>query len=245
MDWIRRVIERVSGHEGGYASLNRNTDNAGLSFGILQWSQATGQLGVLLQRMRAADPPRFEAIFGPHWEALLQATKAGSLGPVAGAVLWTSPWAERFARAGSDPVFQAVQRRLAREGEHMRGAIAASEALGIATERALALLYDTAVQQGPGAALTIARQALEVAREQGPLSDGETLAWYAQRAADRHRRRTEPSRKVTAGGRLEWRRVGDHWHQFAGSIDLYENIRKRRGSILADRNLGDARVALS
>ena len=47
-----------SASEGKADSLNRNLDGAGLSYGILQWNQRSGSLGVLLAAMQGADPPR-------------------------------------------------------------------------------------------------------------------------------------------------------------------------------------------
>ena len=61
------VVEYVAIGEsrGRFSAQNRNTDNAGLSFGILQWTQAGGGLGQLLQKMYAADKTAFVDIFGP------------------------------------------------------------------------------------------------------------------------------------------------------------------------------------
>jgi len=94
-------------------SVQLNRDGAGLRFGIRQWAQKGGQLGTLLSKMRAKDPERFESCFGPAWSELLDVTSAGSLAPVAEELLWAKPWALRFARAGREPVFAAVQDRLA------------------------------------------------------------------------------------------------------------------------------------
>jgi hypothetical protein len=64
MSWKRIVLEKVSGHEGGFTSLNLNRDNAGLSVGIIQWAQAPGQLGVLLNAQYRAAPELFIQHFG-------------------------------------------------------------------------------------------------------------------------------------------------------------------------------------
>ena len=47
MDLASKVIDYVSrGESGGkYTAQNRNADGAGLSFGILQWTQRSGSLG--------------------------------------------------------------------------------------------------------------------------------------------------------------------------------------------------------
>ena len=245
MDWIARVIARVTHHEGGYDSLNRNTDGAGLSFGILQWAQKPGSLGTLLNAMAQSDPAAFTRIFGPSWQQLLTTTTAGSLAPVAGEVLWKRPWTTRFKEAGRYEVFRAVQRRTAQQGIHFRGAVDAARILGIATERSMALFFDTAVQQGPGAATKVARQALAYRQRAGQtaVSYIDVLTAYAQLSADRCRSATAPS-KPPSSSHLRWVQVGNEWHLFANKIDLHQNIWKRRIAIVRDSSLSDEPVSL-
>jgi hypothetical protein len=245
MDWVARVIARVSRHEGGYESLNRNSDGAGLSFGILQWAQKPGSLGALLAAMQKADPTAFARIFGSSWQKLLATTKSGSLASVAGEVLWKHPWTTRFKEAGQYEVFRAVQRRMAQQGIHFRGAIDAARILGIATERSMALFFDTAVQQGPGAATKVARQALAYRQRAGQAGASyvDVLTAYAQLGADRCRSATAPS-KPPSSSHLRWVQVGNEWHLFANKIDLHQNIWKRRIAIVRDRDLSDNPVSL-
>jgi len=244
MDWIARVIARVSKHEGGYESLNRNTDGAGLSVGILQWAQKPGSLGTLLTAMQHANPTEFTRIFGPSWQRLIAVTKTGSLAPVDGEVLWKRPWITRFKEAGRHEVFRAVQRRLAREGSHFRGAVATARILGVATERSMALFFDTSVQQGPGAARKVARQIRDRFAQAGRTSVPyqELLTAYAQRAADRCRSISAPSGSPSS--HLRWVQVGNEWHLFANKFDLYVHIHRRRMGIVNDRDLSDDPVAL-
>ena len=239
-DWMNRVIARVSAHEGRHDSLNLNADGAGLSFGILQWAQKPGTLGGLLTAMYQVDPARFAATFGPSWAELLQGTLAGSIGPVGGAVLWQEPWISRFKAAGRDPVFIDVQNRMAAEGDHFKGALRAAEALGFATERTMALLYDTSVQQGPGFAKKLAVKVRNLYA--GKTADViEILTTYAQ-LAPAHFRRTSAPTEAYPVSHIEWRKVGSEWHAWAGSFDLYAGILKRRMGIVADPGLGDGVV---
>ena len=244
MDWVARVIARTSRHEGSYASQNRNSDGAGLSFGILQWAQLPGSLGKLLAAMQQADPAAFARIFGPTWQQLLATTKAGSLAPVGGEVLWKRPWTTRFKEAGNYEVFRAVQRRMAQEGSHFRGAVDAARILGVATERSMSLFFDTSVQQGAGAARKVARQVKERFAKAGRTSVPyrELLLAYAQRAADRCRTFTQPS--SSSSGRLKWVQEGNEWHLWAGKFNLYKAIHRRRMGIVNDPDLSDDPVPL-
>jgi hypothetical protein len=230
--WVRRVITFVSATEGKADSLNRNLDGAGLSYGILQWNQRSGNLGVLLSAMAAADPDAFVRFFGPSWAAAVDVAQRRSLEPVDGAPLWEEPWASRFVAAGRHPPFVAVQWHLAEHGEHFQGALDVARMLGVRTERALALFFDRAVQQGPGAA----RQLAEQLRSRGlPASYPDLLQGYAELAASRFRRTTPPP-SVQFSPRaphIVWKLVGSEWHAVAGRWDLYLDVVRRTRRILS------------
>lgn len=231
--WRARVLARVKAHEGGgFHAMNRNRDRAGLSWGIIQWAQVTGNLGVLLGAMFDRDPQRFQATFGPAWRELLAVTEAGSLEPVAGAVLWEEPWVSRFNAAAQDPVWQDVQTEVATTGEHWQGAERAVAAMGILpTERVYALAFDTSVQQGPGFAVRLAQRA---------STTPDPLVYFATHAGDHFRTTTPPGRHPKAP-RLEWREAAPGvWHVWAGSFDLYRDVNRRRSSLLVDPELSDA-----
>ena len=244
MDWINRVVGRTAEHEGGFDALNLNSDGAGLSFGILQWSQRTGALGNLLKKMAETDPIKFAATFGPGWEALLQTTFAGSLDPVEGALLWKEPWKSRFKAAGKDPIYQQIQSHEASNGEYFNAAVKAANILGIPTERAVSLAYDTAVQQGPGQATNVARKVVGLYAGKD-VSTKAVLTTYAALAPAHFTREGQPVAPYPVKG-IEWRQVNPStWHAFAGSIDLFDNILKRRLSIVNDERLRDTAVNLS
>lgn len=238
-DWLEQVVRRVSAHEGSYGSLNLNQDGAGLSFGILQWSQRTGGLGELLVALCASDPIQFAETFRSAWECLIDRTQAGSLEPVAGVVLWEEPWVGRFRTAGRVPAWQAVQDRMARSGVYMRAALEAARTLQVPTQRAVTMAYDTAVQQGPGRATRYAIQAVQ-AHPAG--TDRERLEAFAHLCAAGFSAHHRPTRKPGRG--LDWRQVGDRWHLFAGQIDLFQDVQRRRQAILADPALSDDVVEL-
>ncbi|MCB9765635.1 MAG: chitosanase [Alphaproteobacteria bacterium] len=248
--WAERVIARVSRHEGPPDAINPNRDGAGLSFGILQWAQIVGNLGVLLRAMADTEPKRFAATFGPRWRELLAVTNAATrqarMQAVGGQVLWREPWLARFRAAGRDPVFIAVQHKLAQQGHHWQGAVQVARRLGVATERSLALFFDTAVQQGPREALRIAEKLLAQYQAQGVRQVGypQALEDYA-RLAPAHFRRTTPPTKPYPVAHIQWRRTGDEWHAWAGQFDLYADILRRRMGIVRDPQLTDQPVSLT
>ena len=242
LELLRRIVDRTSKHEGTYDSLNLNTDQAGLSFGRLQWSQRTGALGNLLGELYLASPQLFVTTFGPDWRPLLDVTRKGSLEPVGGAVLWTSPWIQRFKQAGQVQVFRDVQDRLALGGDYMKAAIEAARTLGVVTERALSITYDTSVQQGAGAARKIASTVR--AQLQGQtLTQRAILERFIQVAAAPFRSIQNPGQH-SRHPRLEWRVVGTEWHVFAGSTDLYLNIIRRRTGLLNAPGLSDSTASV-
>jgi len=145
MGWMQTVIARTSAKEGGYDAINPNEDGAGLSFGILQWNQTSGNLGKLLAAMWATDSPTFERIFGSSWRALLDTLRAGGVRTIGGVYPWQEPWASRFRAAGRTPAFQRVQDELARSDPHMASALAIAALLNVMNERSMALFFDTSV----------------------------------------------------------------------------------------------------
>jgi len=251
-DWKARVVSNTSQHEGTYHSQNLNKDACGLSFGIIQWSQCTGNLGKLLPAMQQADPAAFERIFGPSWRELLSMTTAGrgsNLGPVDGAVLWKPPWTARFAQAGRHPAFQRVQDSMATESNvFMDQAKQIARLLGADTERSLALFYDRSVQ-ATGSTLKHAKALAESWKRSGaPRSNEDRLRAFAKATTEMWRSFEPRSGNYTSDGRLYWKQVPgkQEWHVWAGTdFDLYEGILRRVNQVLTSRELRDERVDLT
>jgi hypothetical protein len=157
----------------GYGAINADTEftnpnlpqyqrwHVGLSYGLIQFTQDSGMLGRLLAMMQDRDAVKFGQVFGPQAQELLRVTTAPGPGsrrapggrsarvqPVGGADLWQEPWLSRFRAAGAHPSFQAAQNEFAARAfvDPMLGFAAA---FGMNTERALAMVCDRAVQQGP------------------------------------------------------------------------------------------------
>lgn len=243
MSWMHKVITRTSAREGGYDAINPNTDGAGLSFGILQWTQSTGNLGKLLTAMWATDSATFERIFGPSSRTLIDTLRAGGVRSVGGAYPWQEPWASRFRTAGRTPIFQRVQDEMAKVDPHMQAALDVAKRLNVMTERSMAIFFDTAVQQGPNGAKSVAEAARTalLARGSNAVPYADVLRVYVEKCLDRVRRRTPPT-EDTPG---TWRQVGSEWHRFARDIDLFKAVYGRRTALLTDPLLGDTPISTS
>lgn len=242
MDYATRAITWVAHTEsrGDYGAQNKNLDGAGLSYGLIQWTQKSGNLGRLLQLMQARDPTAFDAIFGPDAARLVTTTTSASSSVRMSLALWAEPWTSRFATAGRHPAFQAAQLEAATASDHWRAAVSIAEVFGVWTERAAVLFFDRCVQQGPVQPPRIAEKLRDdlIAQGRTTVPYFDLLRAFAARCAAPYRRRTQPAELVTASGK-EWRLVGTEWHQFAGTFDLYESMVRRTGAILVEPTLAD------
>jgi hypothetical protein len=149
----------------GRESLYFHRAHRGLSYGIAQFNQDSGDLGRLLTLMHDRDAALFQEVFGPNWRALLNTTTSAGPGsldveggrssrvqPVGNADLWEEPWVARFRRASDQPTFQAAQNQLAAR-LFLDPVMVYASRLGLYTERGLVMLYDIALQAGLNEAL--------------------------------------------------------------------------------------------
>ncbi len=136
----------------------------GLSYGIVQFTQDGGSLGKLLEMMRGRDKAVFDKTFGGAKladELVKVTTASGSMSkdvkggrsarvqPVDGADVWLSPWRQRFEAAADHVPFQAAQNELA-NSEYLAPILQFCSWFGLDTDRAVAMVYDRAVQMGVG-----------------------------------------------------------------------------------------------
>jgi hypothetical protein len=146
-------LDQPQRRERAYGAVNANTDGAGLSWGLIQFTQSGGALGDVLSAAEQRDPAQFAAVFGDDSQALLATTGAATsserMQPVAGANLWEAPWIARFRAAGAVAACQAAQNQVAIE-RYFDPLLAFADWLGFDSERALTMLYDRGVQQGLG-----------------------------------------------------------------------------------------------
>ena len=161
---MQRVLSLVAQMEGlgKFAALNRNTDRAGLSFGIIQWAQKPGRLAEILAAMSAADKSQFDDIFGggdPDVAAALIAhcrKPSGGVDLKSGQTvnpafdLTAEPWPSRFRQAALTARFQQVQVQRALASFTASYNAIRRLAPDLTTERSAGFLLDVANQFGDG-----------------------------------------------------------------------------------------------
>ncbi|MCW5807139.1 MAG: hypothetical protein KIT31_32585, partial [Deltaproteobacteria bacterium] len=124
----------------------------GVHWGIASFNQRGGALGEVLLACAKRDGARFAQHFGAAVvEPLLALARAGTpegrLVPVGGALLWSPQWLDLFRRAGELPPFQAAQNEVAIE-RYVDRNLGFAAALGLTTDRALAMLFDRTIHMG-------------------------------------------------------------------------------------------------
>jgi hypothetical protein len=128
----------------------------GLGFGLLLFTQESGLLGEVLRLFRERDPDAWGQAFGSDAAALLATLTAGvaeqRLAPVGGSLVWEAPWPERFRGAGGLPPCQYAQNEVAVE-RVVRPTADLALALGLTTDRGLAMAVDFVVAGGVGRGL--------------------------------------------------------------------------------------------
>ena len=158
---LARLVALTSQFEGAgkFTAINRNTDRAGLSFGIIQWAQRPGRLGDLLRAFERDNSERFHQVFGGGDRAValgLLAHTAKRDGGVNELGRTTDPafdliddrWTARFVEAGRVTAWQKVQLRLAAEAFDQAQRAVRDCAPLARSERAFAFLLDVANQHG-------------------------------------------------------------------------------------------------
>jgi hypothetical protein len=178
IDDKRAIIERIAGSESGsdrYGAINADGEykgrfgpdhpayhhhHIGLSYGIIQFTQDSGNLGRLVSLMRDRDDAMFRQTLGENADELIRVTNAtgppasespdgrsARTQPVGGADLWEEPWISRFRQAGQVIAFQSAQNELAATS-FVDPMIGFAGDLGLDTDRALTMAVDRAIQMG-------------------------------------------------------------------------------------------------
>lgn len=182
---MQRILGLVSQMEGAgrFAALNRNTDRAGLSFGLIQWAQKPGRLAEILAAMFQAEPDLFVSIYGAGDSDVAAALIAHCRKPSGGLVaktgdttnasfdLVTEPWISRFRQAALDPRFQQVQVRLALDAFNSSYQLLRRYAPGLVSERSVGFMLDVANQFGDGGAQRIYTEVHQPGMDQAAILD--------------------------------------------------------------------------
>jgi len=149
--WLTSLFE--SG--GVFESLNVNTDQCGVSFGILQWSQKAGQLHRILQACCTREPAEWARIMDAD-ETILEYTAKpnGGLNERGWALdpafeLTKDPWKTKLETLGASLPMQRVQLALASETCSAELAHETAYVGNTTSERGFAFLLDLANQFGP------------------------------------------------------------------------------------------------
>ena len=158
---FNRLVALTASCEGAgkFAAINRNTDRAGFSFGLIQWAQKPGRLHELLKAFQLAQPDRFIEIFGNGDEAIAAGLLTHTAKPSGGVTklgqttdaaydLVNDLWTSRFVTAALDKVWQKTQLDCAIAAFRASCANIRLFLPAARSERAFAFLLDTANQHG-------------------------------------------------------------------------------------------------
>ncbi len=142
-DFVDKLVWAISGNEGNYTTINPNDAGHGISIGIRQWNQKSGELPTLLQAWHDQDPTKFNAIFGRYAGSLLNERF------VRGTNFHDQPGLmKEIAEALADKEFQQVQLNLARQ--FVVNSVQLGYDNGFRSELALADIADVINQCGSG-----------------------------------------------------------------------------------------------
>lgn len=145
-----------------FAGLSGNFDGQGISFGALQWCIGKDSLQPLLRTLDERHPALIEMIFGDYtgeFREMLQGSHQDqmdwALGIQDSKDRVIEPWRGYFKALGRTPECQQVQAD--RAGHLFRRALDLCLDYGLASERAVALMFDICVQNG-GIGSTVRKQ---------------------------------------------------------------------------------------
>ena len=165
---MTRVMSVTTQFEGAgkFSAINRNTDGAGLSFGLIQWAQKPLRLNELLRAFDADKHDLFVTIFGggsvQTASGLLQHTSrpSGGLDPSGATIdqgfnLIQEPWISRFRASAAEREFQKTQVKCALAAFRKSLNQMQTYAPELRSERAISFVLDLANQHGDGGARQI------------------------------------------------------------------------------------------
>jgi hypothetical protein len=135
-----------------FAGLSGDFDGQGISFGVLQWNLGQDSLQPLLQEVDHAQPDVVRRIFDTHYPELHAMLGLGHDEQLAWARsiqtrnVLVEPWRGMFKTLGRSAEFRAVQANHAQR--LFQAAVTLCRQYEVASERAVALMFDIKVQNG-------------------------------------------------------------------------------------------------
>jgi|AGTN01.1.fsa_nt_gi hypothetical protein len=142
---IDKVVAMVSANEGKPNSINWNDNGHGISVGLFQANQKSGELPMLLNKMHDANPQLFSQVFGRQANNMLNENFVRSAQISQGNEL-----GKMMQDAVNRPEFQKVQLDMMREKVAHASQVAGN--YGIKSELGVALTADLINQLGEGGA---------------------------------------------------------------------------------------------
>ena len=160
---LTATFETNRGPPECFSGVSGDFDGQGISFGVLQWNFGQGSLQPLLAEMLTKCAPLMQSVFQsrlPVLEAAL-ATDGDELMHFVRSIQdlnrhnLNEPWGGMFKSLGRTPECQTVQVKFARAAFDRAAKLAKD--YGLASERAVALLFDILTQNGSIRAITRAQ----------------------------------------------------------------------------------------
>jgi hypothetical protein len=143
---IQQIMEQViSKNEGTPSIINWNDNGYGVSVGMFQWNQKSGELPQLMQRMAQEKPEQFKAAFGRYAEMMTDErfVRSANISP-------RSELGACMQRAMNDPELQKVQYEVA--AEKVAKCAEVCRQYGLTSVQGVAVFADMVNQLGWGSA---------------------------------------------------------------------------------------------
>jgi hypothetical protein len=180
------ITAEFEGH--GFGLLQGNFDGAGLTWGVIGFTLANGEIQTLLAQAEAAKPGMLDRVLGQL--AAVWRTKVAL--PLNKQVAWADSissgpnkesvppeWKAAFARLGEEPVVKRLQLQRAYDAYFVPAA-ATARTLMLKSELGVALAFDCHVQNGTSRTKAVSK----LAAQAGRIPEAEMRGKLAQLVAD-------------------------------------------------------------
>lgn len=152
---FQRCLQLTAAFEGhGFGLAEGNFDGALLTWGIVGFTMAAGEVQDIVLTVNSAHPDIVQAAFGSYSGELINIMQASSADQTNWANAHTlpkgalaEPWKTMFANFGSYPEVQAEQMNHV-QNDYFSPAINTAKSLGFTSELGMALCFDIHVQDG-------------------------------------------------------------------------------------------------